>query len=226
MNVECHLLNIPSEIRVLIYQYLFNLDRWGIPRLRGAYEHPAGCCNVNFHNGHIYTQRQWGDYDFKNFPAILRTCRLINKEAVDVLFEQTMFLIRVSDEQYNRRMRPYSTLKECTFLTRIQQAYIKADTRQHEALLAMPDTLNDLFDRLTCPASKTIVEFGPSSGSLFAYLPIISPAEISAEEQAWERFLKKLPALKERCRFVVNKPSVRNNVRERLDQVVRAVEDE
>lgn len=225
-SFECHLLDIPSEIRVLVYQYLFNLDRWQIPRLRGAYKYPAGCCNVNLHNGRIYTQRQWGEYSFKKFPAILRTCRLIHKEARDVLFEQTMFLVRVSDEQYNRRMRPYSTLRECAFLSRIQQVYIKADTRQHDALLAMPDTLNDLFGMLTCPASKITVEFEPTSGSLFAYLPNITPAEVEAEEKAWQEFLRRLSALKGRCSFVVNKPSLRNNVRQRLDQVVQAVEDE
>lgn len=224
--MRCHLLRIPSEIRVLIYQFLFNLDRWGIPRLRGAKDHPAGCCNVNFHNGHIYTQRQWGDYDFRNFSAILRTCRLINKEAIDVLFEQTRFIIKVSDEQYNRRMRPYAWLRQCAFLPKIPQVEIRADTRQHEALTAMPDTLNDLFGMLTCPPDKTFVEFGPTGGSLFAYLPVVTPVELLNEEKAWDEFLRRLSALRVRCRFVVKKPIVRLSVRERLDQVIRAVEEE
>lgn len=211
---------------MLIYQYLFNLDLWKIPRLRGAKDYPAGCCHVNFHNGHIYTQRQWGDYDFKHFSAVLRTCRLIKQEAIDVLFEQTIFRIRVSDEQYNRRMRPYAWLKQCAFLPRIQQVEIKSDTRQHEALTAMPDTLNSLFSMLTCPPDNTVVEFGPTGGSLFAYLPVVSPTEIELEEKAWDDFLRRLSGLRGRCRFVVKKPFVRNSVQQRLDQVVRAVEDE
>lgn len=223
---QCHLLRIPSEIRVLIYQYLFNLDRWGIPRLRGAKDWPAGCCHVNFHNGHIYTQRQWGDYDFKNFSAILRACRLTYTEAINVLFEQTMFKIRVSDEQYNRRMRPYAWLKQCSFLARIQQLEIQADTRQHEALIAMPETLDKLFGMLTCPPSRIVVEFGPTSGSLFAYLPVISPKEVAAEEKIWDEFIRRLSALKGRCRLVVKKSFVRNSAQERLDQLVRATEEE
>lgn len=224
MASECPLLMIPSEIRLLIYQFLFNLDLWEIPRLRGAYDHAAGCCAVNLHNERIYTRRKWGKYSFKNFSAILRTCHLINKEATDVLYEQTMFHIRISDEQYNRRMRPYAPLNECAFLPRIQQVCINPDVRQHEALLALPGILKDLFRLLTCAPAKTTVQFVLTSGCLSGFAPTLFPTEALIEEEVWEEFLEKISMLKARCRFLVNKPSVRNNVQERANQVVRAVD--
>ena len=223
MTSECALLSIPAEIRLRMYEFLFDLDLWGIPRLRGAYDHIAGCCNVNLHNERIYTQRTWGQYSFKNFSAILQTCRLINNEATDVLYEQTVFHIRVSDEQYNRRMRPYSPVHECAFLPRIQQVFISPDVRQHNELLALPDMLDNLLRLLTCAPSQTTVQLEPTSGSLSGSAPTFGPAEDLAEEEAWENFLQKLAALRPRCRFLVNTRSVRNNVQERLEQVVRAV---
>lgn len=116
-------------------------------------------------------------------------------------------------------------MNECAFLPRIQQVFISPDVRQHNELLALPDMLENLLRLLTCAPTKTTVQFGPTSGSLSGSPPTFGPTEELAEEEAWENFLQKLTSLRPRCRFLVNTPFVRNNVQERLNQVVRAVRD-
>ena len=121
-------------------------------------------------------------------------------------------------------MKPYAPLNDCTFLPRVQQAFVDVDARQHDALLAMPTSLGELLNRLTCSPAKISVQFGLTSGSLFDYLPTVTPDEIAAEELRWQAFLERLSTLRGRCQFSVNKSSLRQSVQERFDQVVHAVE--
>lgn len=221
--IESALLRLPSEIRIEIYQFLFDLDRWQIPRLAGASKSQAGCCDVNVHNDHVYTRRKWGTYSFTNFAAILATCRLMNSEATDVLYEQTIFMIKMSNEQYNRRMRLYAPLVDCPFLHRIQRVMITPDVRQHAALLALPDALDQVLMQLRCPTSAIQVELTLSSGCLMGFTPWMASAEPSSEDASWTKLLLALSNLKDKCRFVAKTTSFRVNVEQRANQIVSAV---
>lgn len=89
---RCHLLGLPSEIRLLIYEELF----------------PPRCVNMIRNELALDT-------------AILSTCRTIHKEAKPVLYENTEFHIELSaDGRYfgpAKRMRPLFKLARKLSLT-------------------------------------------------------------------------------------------------------------
>ncbi|KAF2482595.1 hypothetical protein BDY17DRAFT_298779 [Neohortaea acidophila] len=218
----CTFLNIPSEIRVLIYRFLFNLDLWRIARLAGCYNDAAGSCDMNLYDAQIYTKRRWSPIAFANFTAILRTCRLSHAEAIDILYEQTLFNLRISDEQYNRTMRHYAPLTDCAFLPRIEHLRINPDLRSFDMLLHLPSLLDQVLARLTAAPAKIMVDIDVKSGSLSRLPPTMWPVEELVEDPEWEQLLREFARLRRRLTFRMQSFRVRNNVQHRLDQLVEA----
>ena len=227
---DCLLLAIPSELRVLIFQYLFNLETWAINRLPGSIDYAAGCCNLHYHDGAIFARRKWGSPAFRNFTSIIYTCQVINREAMDVLFDQTLFNIRISDEWYNRKMRCLGSLDLCSpFLTRVKQVFIDPDVRQNTALICLPEILPPLLDKLeSCSPEKTNVQISPSNGSFYGRIPVplsrSSEDPYTSEEQRWREFLGETSLLRKRCKFRVKMPFLRQELSQRLEELIQAAE--
>jgi len=106
MGPICYLLKLPAELRLRIYEQVFDLrndqsrldyhaDRYGTFDLS---KYPAGLCKLELSARGIIKSCSLGDArlrasPLRNFTAVLQTSHLINREATEVLYAQTFFRI-------------------------------------------------------------------------------------------------------------------------------------
>ncbi|KAK5679529.1 hypothetical protein LTS10_008350 [Elasticomyces elasticus] len=108
-TTRCYLLEIPPELRLRIYEYVFDKDVepwiliWPSGEMRGHYSQ----CPP------------------KNFSSVVKTCRLVAQEAAPVLYKGRKFIVYVMPDQRaseftmpsNQHIRPVDT---CLWLEQVQ----------------------------------------------------------------------------------------------------------
>lgn len=109
MSCPSHLLSLPTELRLQIYNWLF--DWCLLSRIRSPYSSQY-CSYIrcpNFRNDltlflheNVLTHSDSTNHGaFKSSTAILRACRVLYSEAIDILYDRTTFKLHV--------MQPFST---------------------------------------------------------------------------------------------------------------------
>lgn len=104
MPCRCPLLRLPTELRLRIYEELFDPKcrqiNWNTTTIaKNSHEPLYLPCRLLIYNNFVTTpprvdDRGWNN-DFLNFAAVLRTCSFIYHEAVDVLYDHTRFTLSV-----------------------------------------------------------------------------------------------------------------------------------
>ena len=146
MAVGCSLVELPVEVRINIYQHLFNLQRWYKP-LKKNNIYSLGSCHLLYRHDTVVFKRLWRKKALKGFASILRTCRLIREEAVDELYACTIFYLRVPMEvmPYNEYSLSPSEMRQ--FLSRVQHITIEVGIN-YEIPPRFPQLTHKLLDLL------------------------------------------------------------------------------
>ena len=146
MSTRCDLLDIPSELRVSIYEKVCNV-RPSLPRYpnyrpkhpKDLDQYTAGPCYLlleyDFTRTTSYETKQAARIlsPYWQFSAVLCTCKLIKEEATDILYEQTLFRIdirRFSVPSLEKCLRAVRSL-EYTHLMKRSHLEVTVNCRNH-----------------------------------------------------------------------------------------------
>lgn len=169
------LLMLPPELRVSIYEYVFHVPSWEDHRLHSTTCQP--CKRIPHHREFKYPPcRIVSAEDGSNIfyitgschakqtkaellhrSAILRTCRLIYTEAVDLLYANTRFLFLVTkschfgqpDIAANLELisnPPQTTLSELSFLPKIQWMFLRVAISRNDTIDPVLGTVHELLE--------------------------------------------------------------------------------
>ena len=231
MSSRCPLLCLPAELRLLIYKNIGDLES----------EYPRGSCTLVLRtcNDTLYSQQADPSAPWKSFSRLLRTCRVINQEATDFLYEQVLFEICIDTRPgapgnnyegwcWVARHRALRTLQECAFLQRIKHVRVDPSLHYYDGIFSIPRALSELIDQLHDINTKPIVSLELSHDSELRSSEDLSSLDLGLyrrlDKAKWETFLKEMAGLKTRCCFQLESHWMRDSRWERIEQLAHAVE--
>ena len=214
MALSCGFLRLPTELRLRIYELLFDPRCWHSNQvdLTEYFNEPLFApCRLLVYNGFVTTTPTVTDggsqSDFKNFAAVLQTCRTVNEEGVDILYEHTRFTLRVlrspnlgSDDEdlpYNQiitrgQVRVLGALYRCRFLRRMRHVEVHVSFDLDNYLSRDLRQLEELFRHLKSSRKTTVLRVELWDDGLPGF-----------SEQHWQHVLSRLERIPRRCRVVI-----------------------
>ncbi|KAK4896817.1 hypothetical protein LTR27_005414 [Elasticomyces elasticus] len=126
---KCHLLELPPELRLLIYDFVYARD----------FKHVITIDSIMVVSVKLFSNDVGR---FGHFAALLRTCTLIRHEAEPVLFEASPFDIYIEGEPHPYEKCWKGTLHTCSFMRHI------TDIRKLET--CVPDVDNNEDNAVRC----------------------------------------------------------------------------
>jgi hypothetical protein len=112
----CHLLELPTELRLGIYEFIFETDYECLIGLHGG--------RTPIAKGLMLSSNNCGPIPLR-LAALLRTCRTVLDEALPILYQQTTFTFSINIYSHqgirtNRhRSMPYSSLRHMSHIRQI-----------------------------------------------------------------------------------------------------------
>ena len=177
MDSDTPIFRLPIGPRLQIYACLFGLDEWGSPHQTlhnlDIEERPGGTCGLLVQDCFVAYYSKLNSPETRNlyqyFSAILRTRKVINAEASDVLSDRTHFILTIA----HRSIRPawaranqpgkrilLGILESCALLERIKYVSIRAMCDVEIELLKKTRMLDELASKIRpqCRSFSVILE--------------------------------------------------------------------
>ena len=138
----CHLLRLPAELRLQIYDHVFQIKT-------------------------VHLWIDWNVYRWRSYtptaPAsLLFTCKTINQEAASAFYDKTTIHFSICDE-FERplsRYRRFSTLKElnASAFNRVSKLRLSLHTLTYPIFVQLLDHVNSWLQRLEFCANANAIE--------------------------------------------------------------------
>ncbi|KAK3644946.1 hypothetical protein LTR56_009333 [Elasticomyces elasticus] len=147
---RCHLLELPAELRVRIYEYLYDSAH-----TVDLYIFRQGNVIRREDSDTTTTQRQLTC----NLPSLLKTCKLISREANPVLYRSLVFSVSIDAAPYRNfwQFVDLGRVGDCLFFRNVQRIRLFIRLRSYTMSLRTSEYLDSIWGNRATLAAKTLV---------------------------------------------------------------------